>query len=188
MAPRRTYPFVLVKDFRWRAQQLLQAVRAIKRARSIESIRIAHRLRNLNFAFARHLLADQGHREERRKVIGAERLPCLRIQRRVLRPREVRRDVVPALRQFRLVEDELRLLWICHGKNPPGEGARLMPAGPSVTEVRILPERAHAPPPCRTRGATLGRRRGAAASRWHMSVVLEGDSSDERAGKDHGAR
>ena len=188
MAPRRAHPFVLVEDLRWRPQQLLQAMRAIERARSIESIRIAHRLRNLNLAFARNLLADQGHWEERRKVIGAERLPCLRIQRRVLRPREVRRDVVPALRQFRLVEDELRLLWICHGKNPPGEGAKLMPAGPSITEVRILPERARAPTPSRTRSATLGARREAAAPRWHVSVSFEGDSSDERAGQDHRTR
>ena len=56
------------------------------------------------------LLEDQLHREERREVVGADRLAGARVQHGLRRARHVGADVVPAPRKLRFGEQELRLL------------------------------------------------------------------------------
>ena len=55
---------------------------AIERARSIEAIRVAHRLWNLDLSLSGDLLSNECHWEEWGEIIGAEGLAGLRIQRR----------------------------------------------------------------------------------------------------------
>ena len=93
-------------------------MRAIEGARSVEAIRVAHRLWNLNLTFSRDLLSNERHWEEWGEIIGAKGLAGLRIQRRRLWPRKIRRDVVPGLRHPIFVEHEFRLLWVGHDTPP----------------------------------------------------------------------
>ena len=86
----------------------LEPMRPIERARSIQRVSLANRLRDLDLAIRAHLLADEGHREERREVIRTEWAEGSRMEVGRRRDRQVGRDVVPAPGDVVLVEDELR--------------------------------------------------------------------------------
>src|SRR5918996_5839277 len=69
---RRTCALVLVVDLRGRPESALEAMRAYERRGPPQAVDVSHRFRDVDEAFARDLLHDQGHREERREVIGTD--------------------------------------------------------------------------------------------------------------------
>ena len=99
--------FVLVVDVRRRVQRLLEAIGAIDRAWPPDAINLSHLVRDLDPRFGRHLLRDDRLREDRREVGGTHRLQGLGVEIRRRRCRHVRQDVVPALRDIVLVEQDL---------------------------------------------------------------------------------
>ena len=85
----------------------LETARAVERGRPPLPVDVAHRLRDLDLALGRDLLQDQRHREERREIVGADRLQRARMQHRRRRRRQVGHQVVPVLRDARFVEQVL---------------------------------------------------------------------------------
>ena len=74
VAAGRADALVLVVDVGRRIERLLQAVGAVQRAGPVQPIGVADRLGDLDLALAGDLLADEGHREERRQVVRPDRL------------------------------------------------------------------------------------------------------------------
>ncbi len=66
-----------------------------------------HLLRDRDLALGRDLLQDQIHREERRQIVGPDRLPGARMKRRLGRVRRVGQHVVPAARDLALGQQNL---------------------------------------------------------------------------------
>ena len=94
-------------------EHFLQPPGADQRARAVQAISLADRLGDLDLALGAHFLADEGHGEEWRQIARADGLSRSRMKDRLGRHREVGDDVVPALRDALLVEDELGPLgWI----------------------------------------------------------------------------
>ncbi len=116
VAAGRAHALVLVVDLRRRIERLLQAARAVQRARAPVAIDVAHRLGDLDVALGRDLLHDERHREQRREVVGSHRLHRARVKDRRRRRRQVGNQVVPALGQTGFVEYVLD--WLAHGLNP----------------------------------------------------------------------
>ncbi len=87
VAAGRAATLVLVEDLGRRAQGLLQAMRPEERRGPVHGVGLAHRLRDLDLALRAHLLADQGHGEERQQVIGPDGLLGARVERRRQRHR-----------------------------------------------------------------------------------------------------
>ena len=98
---------VLVVDPGRGVQQLLQPVGAEQRRRPPELVDVDDLAGDVDVVLAGHLLADQLHREQRRQVVGADRLEGARVQRRRRGRGQVGDDVVPLVRDLRLVKDEL---------------------------------------------------------------------------------
>ena len=73
---------VLVVDVRGGVERALEAVRAVERRRAPQLVDLAHLLGDLDLGLGRDLLLDQPHREDRRQVVGAERLLGRRVKRR----------------------------------------------------------------------------------------------------------
>ena len=109
VAAGRADALVLVVDVRRRIEGALEPVGPVQRARPVEAVGVADRLRDLDLALGRDLLADERHREERREVVGPDRSEGPRMQVGRRRDRQVRGDVVPGPRDARLIEYELRL-------------------------------------------------------------------------------
>ena len=153
---------VLVVDVGRRIEGALEAMGAIQRARPVEPIGVADRVRDLDLALGADLLADERHREQRRQVVRADRLVGARVERRRRRDGQVGRDVVPGPRDPRLIEDELRLARIRgrHGDllgRCPGVGS-----GPAPDRVASLARATAAAQPDGPLG-DAARRRWAAA-------------------------
>jgi hypothetical protein len=101
--------FVLVVDARRCAELLLQPRGAEQRARPPYPVHVEHLAGDVDVALRRDLLLDQCHREQRRQVVGPDRLVRARVQRRRRRRRKVGDDVVPRGRHLRLGEVDLVL-------------------------------------------------------------------------------
>jgi hypothetical protein len=84
-------------------------VRAVERRRPPEAVDVEDFLRDRDLGVLGDLLADELHREERREVVRPDGLPGAGVEHRLGRRGHVGADVVPAPRQLRLVEEELRL-------------------------------------------------------------------------------
>ena len=87
VAAGRADALVLVVDVGRGIERPLEPMGAIERARPVQAVGVAHRLGDLDLALGRHLLADERHREERREVVGADRLSGPRVERRERRRR-----------------------------------------------------------------------------------------------------
>ncbi len=74
VAARRAHALVLVVDAGGRLERLLEAARAEQRRRTPLPVDVAHGPGDLDLALRRDLLLDERHREQRREVVGAERL------------------------------------------------------------------------------------------------------------------
>ena len=74
VAPGRADALVLVEDPRARPDRALEPVRAVERRRAPEPVEVEHLLRDRDLGLLADLLQDQRHREERRQVVGADRL------------------------------------------------------------------------------------------------------------------
>ena len=74
VAAGRADALVLVVDVGRRIERLLEAVGPVERARPVQAVGVADRLGDLDLALGRDLLADEGHREERRQVVRPDRL------------------------------------------------------------------------------------------------------------------
>ncbi len=105
--PRGRDALVLVVDARRGLERLFQSARAIERRRAPLAIHRSHLFRDREEAVGRDLLLDDLQREERREVVGPDRLSGARMEHRRRRLREVGGEVVPGLRQAGLVEDVL---------------------------------------------------------------------------------
>ena len=110
---------VLVEDARARPQRTLEAEGAHQRRRAPHRVDLAHLVRDRDEALLRDLLADDLHREERREIVGAYRLPGSRVQRRWRSRRQIRGDVVPAGRDVALAEQDAA---VGHWASPPDSG------------------------------------------------------------------
>ena len=97
VAAGRADALVFVKDAGRRAERLLQVAGAIERRRPPHAIDVAHRPGDLDFALGADFLPDQRHREQRREVVGADRLAGSGMQHR-RRGRQIGGDVVPNAR------------------------------------------------------------------------------------------
>ncbi len=120
----RADALVLVEDPGRRVEQALQAVGPVQRARPPQPVDVEHAAGDVDVALAGDLLLDERHREQRRQVLGADRLMGTRVQRRRRGRRKVGDDVVPLRRHLRLVEHDLR--------------RRGLPGAHEVTVVRVL--------------------------------------------------
>src|SRR3990170_709304 len=107
VAAGRAHALVLVVDARRRAERLLEPPRAVERRRPPQAVEGAHGLGDLDPALLADLLLDQLHREQRRQVLGPDRLAGAGVQRRRQGGLEVGLDVVPLRRDVLLVEQEL---------------------------------------------------------------------------------
>ena len=107
---RRRDAFVLEIDLRRRAERLLETARADERRRPPHAVDVADRLGDLDRALGRYLLEDQGHREQRLEIGGADRLLRARMQHRRQRLRQIGREVVPGFRDLRFVENVFELI------------------------------------------------------------------------------
>jgi hypothetical protein len=112
VASRRADALVLVEDPELRSDRLLEPVCPVERRRSPEAVQVEDLLRNRDLGFLADLLHDQRHREEWREVVRPDRLAGARMQHGLRRVRHVGGDVVPAPRELRLIEQELRLLHV----------------------------------------------------------------------------
>ena len=131
---------VLVEDARLRSRGLLEPARPVERRRTPEAVHVEDLLGNRDLRFLADFLHDQGHREERREVVRPNRFAGARVQHGLRRVRHVGDDVVPAPRELRLIEQELRLL---HALTIIGFGALL----------RSSPQKGDVAPPVRHYGA-----------------------------------
>src|SRR6478609_3840092 len=114
VAPWRADALVLVEDPRPRPRGLLEPVCPVERRRAPEAVDVEDLLGNRDLCVLADLLEHQRHREERREVVGPDRLAGARVQDGLRRRRHVGGDVVPAPGDLRLLEQELRLL---HGSD-----------------------------------------------------------------------
>ena len=111
----RRDPLVLVVDVRRRIELFLQAARAQQRRWSPEPVDVADLIRDFDVRVGRHLLGDQSHGEDRREVVGPERVAGGWAERRWRRiAGQVGEQVHPAGRNLILGELELHL--IAHGR------------------------------------------------------------------------
>ena len=108
--PRRADALVLIEDLGRGVEELLEPPCAKQRARPPESEHVEHAAGDVDVRVARHLLFDQRHREQRRQVVGPDRLVGARMQRRRRRRRQVGDDVVPLRRDLGLFEQDLRVV------------------------------------------------------------------------------
>ena len=125
---------VLVVDPRRRAQLLLPAAGAEERARPVLLVDVEHRPRDLDVPLPGDLLQDQLDREERREVVGPDRLAGARVQRRRRRRRQVGHDVVPVGDLLGLVQREHDLV-VAHPRRlamPGAAGGRDWSGRPST--------------------------------------------------------
>ena len=83
--PGRRPALVLVVDARRGADLPLQPLGAVKRRRPPQRQHVQHLVGDRDLAVGRDLLQDQIHREQRRQVVGPDRLPGARVQRRLRR-------------------------------------------------------------------------------------------------------
>ena len=140
--------FVLVVDPRRRPERLLQPVRAVQRARPPQPVDVEHLVGDVDVLLGRHLLHDQVHREQRRQVVGPDRLAGAGVQHRRRRRRQVVQHVVPARRHLALVEQDLVLLHLGHdasglatnGRSDTSDSGRSRAVPSSRAEVGVEPE------------------------------------------------
>jgi len=111
VAARRRDYLVLVIDVGRGVEELLQATGPEERRRSPEALDLAHLIRDGDVGLRRNLLADDLLWKDGRERLRPDRLARGRVQRRLQHEREVRDQVVPALRQRLLVEEKLRLFY-----------------------------------------------------------------------------
>jgi len=114
----RADALVLEIDLRRGLERLLEAASSAKRRRPPEPVDIQHLARNVDPLLRADFLLDQPHGEDRRQVVGADRLVGGGVQRRRGRHREVGKDVVPGCRQLLLAQQNLHVV---------GQGSRLLP-------------------------------------------------------------
>ena len=104
----RADALVLVVDAGRGAERPLQPAGPEQRARPPEPVDVEHTAGDVDVGGGGDLLLDQGHREQRRQVVRADRLPGPRVQRRRGRRRQIGDEVVPLGRLLGLVEQDLR--------------------------------------------------------------------------------
>ncbi len=105
----RADALVLVVDACRGVEHLLQTVGAEQRRRPPQPVHVEHAAGDVDVAVLRDLLHDERHREQRRKVVGPDRLHRARVQRRRRRRGEVRNDVVPLRRDLIFAQQDLGL-------------------------------------------------------------------------------
>jgi hypothetical protein len=93
---------VLVVDVGRGIERALEAQRPVQRRRAPQLVDLADLLRDLDLGFGRYLLLDQPHREDRRQIVGSERLLGARMKRRRGRARQVGEQVHPVRRDLAL--------------------------------------------------------------------------------------
>ena len=93
---------VLVVDVRRGIERALEAPRAVERGRPPQPVDLAHLVGDRDLGLGRDLLLDQRHREERRQVLGAERLLGRGVERRMRRPARSAHQVDPVGRDLGL--------------------------------------------------------------------------------------
>ena len=74
-------PLVLVVDVGRGIERALQALRAVERGRTPQPVHVADLVGDRDLRLGRDLLLDQPHGEDRRQVVGAERLLGRRVKR-----------------------------------------------------------------------------------------------------------
>ena len=120
---------VLVVDPRRRPERLLQPMGAEERRGPPQAVDVEHLARDLDVLLLRDLLHDQVHREQRRQVLGTDRLPGAGVQHRRRGRRQVVEDVVPARGQVALGEQDLVVGGRGHGPSQ-ALGTRLVSPRP----------------------------------------------------------
>ncbi len=104
---RRADALVLVVDVRRSPQGLLEPPRPEQGSRPPRAVHVDDLSRNVDVGLGRHLLFDESHRKQRSEVIRGRRLHRPRVEGRRRRRRQIRRHVVPARGDLRLVERDL---------------------------------------------------------------------------------
>ena len=104
VAAGRAGALVLVVDAGRCIEDALQPPRPVQGRRAPHAVDVAHLLGDFDGALGAHLLADQGHREKRRQVLGTDGLAGAGIEHRRQGLRQVGGDVVPTLGYVAFVE------------------------------------------------------------------------------------
>src|SRR5919199_2357609 len=112
MAPGGRAALVLIVDVGRGVEKALEAPGPQERRRTPEAVDLPYLIRDGNVGLASDLLVDDGLGKDRGERLGADRIARRRVQRRVQPERQIRDDVVAALRQGLLVEQELRGLHV----------------------------------------------------------------------------
>src|SRR5207249_8678058 len=141
VAAGRAHALVFVVNMRRRAERLLESPRTIEWRRPPQAIDVTDLVRDLDPALLADLLLDQLHREERRQILGPDRVLRGRVEHRRRRRLQVGLDVVPLRRDVLLVEQELGAITIvrlgCHAdllrRDPREECANHTEPGASLS-------------------------------------------------------
>ncbi len=113
----RAGALVLVVDPGRGAEGPLQAVRPVQRRRPPQPVDVEDLVGDRDVAVGGDLLRDEVHREQRRQVVGTDRLVGPRVQRRGRRLGQVGDDVVPGGRHLVVAQQVAALLG---HRVPPG--------------------------------------------------------------------
>ena len=108
VAAGRADALVLVVDVGRGVEELFQAAGAEERGRAPEAVDLTHLFGDGNIGLRRHFLLDNRLREDRGESLGPHRLHRGRIQRRLQLEGQIGHQVVPALGDGLLVEEEFR--------------------------------------------------------------------------------
>src|SRR5882672_9572302 len=121
----RRYSLVLEVDVGGGVKRLLESLGAIERARPPDAVDVPYLLWDFDPRLGGNLLRDDGLREDRREIRRSHRLQRLRIQVGKRRRRKVGQDVVPALGDIALAEQDL----LDHAAPPESPLQRSSPKG-----------------------------------------------------------
>lgn len=92
---------------------------AVERRRPPETVDVLNFFGDVDIALGGYLLLDERHREQRREIVRANRLPGAGMQRRRWRRWHVGHDVVPTCGHFVFVKQDLVLVDLAHHSSGP---------------------------------------------------------------------
>ena len=110
VGPRRRHAFVLVVDAGRGAQVGLEPPGPVEGGGPVGAVDVQHGAGDVDPLLRGHLLADEGHREERGEVVGTDGLPRSRVQRGRRRRGHRGHHVEPGGRDLVLPEQKLGLV------------------------------------------------------------------------------